>query len=41
MEQLEKAGANGKQDGVKPREVLVSSPSEILGNSQEDISEEF
>lgn len=40
MEQLEKAGAIGKQDGVKPREVLVSSASEILGDSNEDISNE-
>ncbi len=41
MEQLEKAGAIGKQDGVKPREVLVSSSSEIMGNSQQDISYDF
>ena len=41
MEQLEKAGAIGKQDGVKPREVLVSSPSEILGKSSDDISEDY
>ena len=41
MEQLEKAGAIGKQDGVKPREVLVSSSSEIMGNSQQDISDDF
>lgn len=41
MEQLEKAGAIGKQDGVKPREVLVSSPSEILGSSNDDMSEDF
>jgi len=41
MEQLEKAGAIGKQDGVKPREVLVSSPSEILGSSDDDISEDY
>ncbi len=36
MEQLEAAGAIGKADGVKPREVLVSSTSEILGNSSND-----
>lgn len=41
MEQLEKAGAIGKQDGVKPREVLVSSASEILGPSSDDMSEDF
>lgn len=41
IEQLEKAGAIAKQDGVKPREVLVSSPSEILGNSEEDMQESF
>ncbi len=41
MEQLEKAGAIGKQDGVKPREVLVSSPSEILGKPSDDISEDY
>lgn len=41
MEQLEKAGAIGKQDGVKPREVLVSSPSEILGSTSDDISEDY
>lgn len=41
MEQLEKAGAIGKQDGVKPREVLVSSASEILGQSSDDMSEDF
>jgi len=41
MEQLEKAGAIGKQDGVKPREVLVSSSSEIMGISQQDISDDF
>ncbi len=40
MEQLEKAGAIGKQDGVKPREVLVSSSSDILGKS-DDMSEDF
>lgn len=41
MEQLEKAGAIGKQDGVKPREVLVSSASEILGSQQNGEQEEF
>ncbi len=41
IEQLEKAGAIAKQDGVKPREVLVSSASEILGSSSDDMSEEF
>ncbi len=41
MEQLEKAGAIGRQDGVKPREVLVSSASEILGPSSDDMSEDF
>lgn len=41
MEQLEKAGAIGRQDGVKPREVLVSSSSEILGNSDQDMSDGF
>jgi S-DNA-T family DNA segregation ATPase FtsK/SpoIIIE len=41
MEQLEKAGAIGKQDGVKPREVLVSSPSEILGSPDKDVSEDY
>lgn len=41
MEQLEKAGAIGRQDGVKPREVLVSSASEILGTSSDDMSEDF
>ena len=41
MEQLEKAGAIGRQDGVKPREVLVSSASEILGNSDQDMPEDF
>jgi len=41
MEQLESAGAIGKQDGVKPRDVLVSSASEILGNSENDEQESF
>lgn len=41
IEQLEKAGAIAKQDGVKPREVLVSSTSEILGPSSDDMSEGF
>ena len=41
MEQLEKAGAIGRQDGVKPREVLVSSSAEILGNSDQDMPEDF
>ncbi len=41
IEQLEKCGAVGKQDGAKPRDVLVSSSSEILGSSSEDISEDF
>lgn len=41
MEQLEKAGAIGKQDGVKPREVLVASPAEILGPSSDDVSQEY
>ena len=41
MEQLESAGAIGKQDGVKPREVLVSSASEILGNSENNEQESF
>ena len=41
MEQLEAAGAIGKQDGVKPRDVLVSSASEILGNSENDEQESF
>ncbi|MDY0097550.1 MAG: DNA translocase FtsK, partial [Candidatus Dojkabacteria bacterium] len=41
MEQLEKAGAIGKQDGVKPREVLVSSSSEIMGSSNQDMSDDF
>jgi len=41
MEQLEAAGAIGKQDGVKPREVLVSSASEILGNSENNEQENF
>jgi len=36
IEQLEAAGAIGRADGVKPREVLVSSPSEILGRSSDD-----
>ena len=31
IEQLEESGAIAAQDGVKPREVLVSSPEEILG----------
>lgn len=31
IEQLEESGAIAIQDGVKPREVLVSSPEEILG----------
>jgi len=41
MEQLESAGAIGKQDGVKPRDVLVSSASEILGNSENNEQESF
>ncbi len=41
MEQLEKAGAIGKQDGVKPREVLVSSLAEIMGSSDQDMSDDF
>jgi S-DNA-T family DNA segregation ATPase FtsK/SpoIIIE len=41
MEQLESAGAIGKQDGVKPRDVLVSSASEILGNSEDNEQESF
>ena len=41
MEQLEAAGAIGKQDGVKPRDVLVSSASEILGNSENNEQESF
>ena len=41
MEQLEAAGAIGKQDGVKPRDVLVSSASEILGNSENNEQENF
>ena len=41
MEQLEKAGAIGRQDGVKPRGVLVSSASEILGSSDQDMPEDF
>ncbi len=41
MEQLEKAGAIGKQDGVKPRDVLVSSSSEIMGSSDQDMSDDF
>ena len=36
IEQLEAAGAIAKADGVKPREVLVSSVSEILGSPSED-----
>lgn len=39
IEQLESAGAIGKADGSKPREVLVSSSSEILGSSEDDVSE--
>ena len=41
MEQLEAAGDIGKQDGVKPRDVLVSSASEILGNSENNEQESF
>jgi DNA segregation ATPase FtsK/SpoIIIE, S-DNA-T family len=37
MEQLEEVGAIGKQDGVKPREVLISSSSQILESQEEDI----
>ncbi|MFA5622641.1 MAG: DNA translocase FtsK 4TM domain-containing protein [Candidatus Dojkabacteria bacterium] len=33
IEQLEESGAVAAQDGAKPREVLVSSTSEILGDS--------
>ncbi len=33
IEQLEESGAIAAQDGAKPREVLVSSASEILGDS--------
>lgn len=33
MEELEESGAIGPQDGSKPRDVLVSSSSQILGNS--------
>lgn len=33
VEQLEEAGAIAAQDGVKPREVLISSPEEILGGN--------
>jgi S-DNA-T family DNA segregation ATPase FtsK/SpoIIIE len=36
MDQLEKSGAIGPQDGSKPRDVLVSSANQILNNSQED-----
>ncbi len=36
IEQLEVAGAIAKADGVKPREVLVSSASDILGHSPDD-----
>ena len=39
IEQLESAGAIGKADGSKPRDVLVSSSSEILGSSEDDVSE--
>ncbi|MGI6423300.1 MAG: DNA translocase FtsK 4TM domain-containing protein [Candidatus Dojkabacteria bacterium] len=36
IEQLEEAGAIAAQDGVKPREVLVNSPEEILGESTQE-----
>ena len=38
MEQLEAAGAVSKQDGVKARKVLISSPDQILDG---DISEDW
>ena len=41
MEQLEKAGAIGHQDGVKPRDILVSSASDILGDSDDDFTKDF
>lgn len=42
MEELEEAGAIGPQDGSKPRDVLVSSASQILGNdSEENSTQEF
>ena len=36
MDQLQKAGAIGPQDGSKPRDVLVSNAEQILNNSKED-----
>jgi S-DNA-T family DNA segregation ATPase FtsK/SpoIIIE len=39
IEQLEKAGAIGPQEGAKPRDVLVSSVEQVMGGSKD--SEEF
>jgi DNA segregation ATPase FtsK/SpoIIIE, S-DNA-T family len=36
MDQLHKAGAIGPQEGSKARDVLVSSPEQILGDDSED-----
>lgn len=36
IDQLYEAGAIGEMDGVKPRKVLVSSPSQILGKKEGD-----
>jgi DNA segregation ATPase FtsK/SpoIIIE, S-DNA-T family len=37
IEELEDAGAIGPQEGAKPREVLVSSSSEILGETTQEL----
>jgi len=39
MDQLYKAGAITAQDGAKAREVLVTSPDQILGKDSSDNSE--
>jgi S-DNA-T family DNA segregation ATPase FtsK/SpoIIIE len=36
MDQLQKAGAIGPQNGSKPRDVLVTSAEQVLGNDSED-----
>jgi DNA segregation ATPase FtsK/SpoIIIE-like protein len=36
MDQLQKAGAIGPQQGSKARDVLVGSPEQILGGDPKD-----
>ena len=39
IEQLEKSGAIGPQEGTRPRNILINSSKEILGNTPDDTEE--